>query len=71
MFILCHIRSEIPSVSHAMWVLRRRVMNYIEIPYHVTWSMRMDETRVTRRRVFENIVENEELREHEERRDIF
>ena len=31
----------------------------------------MDETRVTRRRVIENIVENEELREHEERRDIF
>ena len=31
----------------------------------------MDETRVTRRRVIENIVENEELREHEGRRDIF
>ena len=30
----------------------------------------MDETRVTRRRVIENMVENEELREHEERRDI-
>ena len=31
----------------------------------------MDKTRVTRRRVIENIVENEELREHEERRDTF
>ena len=31
----------------------------------------MDETRATRRRVIENIVENEELREHEEGRDIF
>ena len=31
----------------------------------------MDETRVTRRQVVENIAENEELREHEERRDIF
>ena len=31
----------------------------------------MDETGVTRRRVIENIVENEELREQEERRDIF
>ena len=31
----------------------------------------MDETRVTRRGVIENIIENEELRKHEERRDIF
>ena len=31
----------------------------------------MDETRVTTRRVIESIVENEELGEHEERRDIF
>jgi len=31
----------------------------------------MDETRVTRRQVIENIVENEEIREHEERRGIF
>ena len=31
----------------------------------------MDETQVTRRGVIENIVENEELREHEERRYIF
>ena len=31
----------------------------------------MYETQVTRRGVIENIVENEELREHEERRDIF
>ena len=31
----------------------------------------MDETGVTRRRVIENTVENQELREHEERRDIF
>ena len=28
--------------------------------------MRIDETRVTKRGVVENIVENEELREHEE-----
>ena len=33
--------------------------------------MRMDEKRFMRRQVIENIVENEELREHEERRDIF
>ena len=31
----------------------------------------MDEIRVTRREVIENIIENEELRKHEERRDIF
>ena len=48
-----------------------RVMNCIEIIYHVTWSTRIDETRVTRKGVVENIIENEELREHEERRDIF
>jgi len=30
----------------------------------------MDETRVTRRRVIKTMVESEELREHEERRDI-
>ena len=31
----------------------------------------MDDTRVTRRRVIENIAENKEIREHEEKRDIF
>ena len=31
----------------------------------------MDETGVKRRRVVENKIENEELRENEERRDIF
>ena len=31
----------------------------------------MDEKGVTRTRVIENIVEDEELRKHEERRDIF
>ena len=46
-------------------------MLWTELLYHVTRSVRMDETRVTRRRVIESIVENEELREHEERRDIF
>ena len=45
-------------------------MNCIEILYHVTWSMRIDGKRVVRRGVVENIVENEELREHEERRTL-
>ena len=33
--------------------------------------MRIDEMEVKRRRVIENIVKNEEFREHEERRGIF
>ena len=31
----------------------------------------MDETAVTRRRVIENIIENEELQEHEKRKGMF
>ena len=46
-------------------------MNCIEIPYNVTWSKRIDETGFPRRGVVDNNVENEELRENEERRDIF
>jgi len=66
----CSIMIRIRS-KNELWI----VMNWIELLYHVTRSMRIYETRVVRRRVIENLVKNiiekEELRKHKERIDIF